>query len=300
MKNIKDRPYFHKSVLVNEVIEYLNIRPGKIYLDATFGGGGHTQAILDAQPTCTVIALDWDHEAIEKKAPPLKEQYGDRFKIHWTNFAQVYRVFKKEKIATVDGVIADFGTSQYQIHSKAGFSFQTDTPLDMRMSPAHQRTTAAILLNEAPLGHLIKIFREYGQDPYAVSIAKRVVLARTKEPFQTTGQLVDLIESMIPHFKAMRGIHPATRIFQALRIEVNQELDNILLFLKSILPFIGHDGRLVCISFHSLEDRIVKTFFREHSDQLKILTPKPITASPEELAVNLSSRSAKLRAAQRI
>ena len=140
---------FHKSVLVQEVVTALAPQPGKTYVDVTFGGGGHTKAILDAEPTCSVIALDWDQKAIEQNAPPLEARYGKRFKVLWGNFAHLYKLLKKEGITQVDGILADFGTSQFQIHERAGFSFQTDSPLDMRMSPAHQHTTAADILNKA-------------------------------------------------------------------------------------------------------------------------------------------------------
>jgi 16S rRNA (cytosine1402-N4)-methyltransferase len=296
------QPTFHKSVLVNEVLQYLDPQPGKTYIDATFGGGGHTRAILDAEPQAKVIAVDWDIKAIERNAAPIQEAYGDRFKILWGNFAHLYKLLKKEGIKHVDGMLADFGTSQFQIHEKAGFSFQSDTPLDMRMSPAHQHATAATLLNECAEKELSWIIYEYGEEPMARKIASAVVEARKLKPFSTTGQLVTLIESLIPvrTFKAKRGIHPATKTFQALRIAVNSELENIDIFLKAAPGFLAPGGRIVCISFHSLEDRMVKQYFREHGDAFKILTPKPVTASPEELLINPSSRSAKLRAAQRI
>ncbi len=302
MENKETTTVYHKSVLIKEVLEYLSPKPGKIYIDATFGGGGHTRAILDAEPTCKVIALDWDLHAIEKNAPMFEERYGNRFKILWGNFAHMYKLFKKEGLTHIDGILADFGTSQFQIHERAGFSFQKDTPLDMRMSPAHQHTTAALIVNEAAIHELIKIFSEYGEEPMTKKIAYAIVEERKKHPFKTTGDLVDLIESLIPvrTFKAQRGIHPATRVFQALRIAVNNELDNIHSLLISSLRYLNHGGRLVCISFHSLEDRIVKNFFKEHQGELTILTPKPIIAGPEEIGSNPSARSAKLRAAEKI
>jgi 16S rRNA (cytosine1402-N4)-methyltransferase len=302
MENKESLPVFHKSVLVKEVLEHLAPSQGKTYVDATFGGGGHTRAILNAEPNCQVIAIDWDLKAIEQNAPSLTERYGNRFKILWGNFAHMYKLFKKEGITHVDGILADFGTSQFQIHERAGFSFQKDTPLDMRMSPAHQHTTAAMIINEASVHELIKIFSEYGEEPKSKTLAYAIVEERKKHPFETTGDLVDLVESLIPvkSFKAQRGIHPATKIFQALRIAVNSELDNIHSFLISSLRYLNHGGRLVCISFHSLEDRMVKNFFKEHQGELNTLTPKPVMAGPEELGVNPSSRSAKLRAAEKI
>lgn len=296
------RTTFHKSVMVNQVIEYLAPTAGKMYVDATFGGGGHTKAILDSDPTCKVIAIDWDMKAIERNAPELEQQYGNRLKVLWGNFGHLYKLLKKEKITQVDGILADFGTSQFQIHEKSGFSFQKDTPLDMRMSPAHQTTTAADIVNNASLEELITIFRKYGEEPQSRAIAQKIIQDRKIKQLNTTKQLVDLIDGLIPvkPFKAKRGIHPATKIFQALRITVNHELENIQSFLTAGIRFLAPRGRLVCISFHSLEDRIVKHFFKEHTDQLETITNKPITANEEELLANPSSRSAKLRAARKI
>ena len=292
---------FHKSVLVNEVIHHLDPQPNKVYIDATFGGGGHTKAILDAQPGCSVIAIDWDLKAIEKNAPELEQRYNKRFKMVWGNFAHLYKLLKKEGIKHVDGILADFGTSQFQIHERAGFSFQTDSPLDMRMSPAHQHNTAADIVNNATEYELVKIFQEYGEEPKSRTIARAIIEARKKRPFTTTGDLVAVIDAITPAkiFKAHYGIHPATRIFQALRIAVNSELDNISTFLKAAITYLAPGGRLVCISFHSLEDRIVKTFFKQNADTLTTITPKPITAGLDELGKNLSARSAKLRAAEK-
>lgn len=294
----KSETTYHKSVLVNEVLTYLNPQPDKLYLDATFGGGGHTRAILEKEPRCKVVALDWDQEAIKRNAEPLIEEFGDRLTVLWGNFIHLDRILKKANITTLDGALADFGTSQFQIHEKEGFSFLTDTPLDMRMSPAHQYVTAADLLNNLSEKELADIFYIYGEEPRSRSLARAIVQARTKKRFSTTGQLVQLVESIV-HYKRGKGTHPATRAFQALRIKVNHELDNIERFLKLSLPLIVPPGRLVCISFHSLEDRIVKYFFKEQRDFATILTPKPITASPEELSVNPSARSAKLRAIQK-
>ncbi len=293
---------YHKPVLINEVIQYLAPKPGKTYIDVTFGGGGHTKAILDSQPACNVIALDWDKLSIERNAPALQGQYGQRFKIIWGNFSQLHNLLKKEGINQVDGILADFGTSQFQIHHRAGFSFQKDSPLDMRMSPAHQSMTAANVLNQYPETELVRIFQNYGEEPMSKTIAKAIVTARKEKPFKTTGQLVDLIESLInpKAFKAKRGIHPATKVFQALRIEVNNELENIHSFLIAGMRLLAPGGRLVCISFHSLEDRKVKNFFKDHGHILETLTTKPIVGTDEEIAANPSSRSAKLRAAVKL
>ena len=291
---------YHKSVLVKEVIEYLNPQPNKLYIDATFGGGGHTQAILDAEPNCTVLAIDWDQNAIDKNAEPLQEKYGDRLKIAWGNFALLHRILKKEKIKKIDGLLADFGTSQFQIHNKEGFSFNTDSPLDMRMSTSHYRHTAADVVNNFEEKQLASIFFEYGEESNSRKIARAICEDRKKKLFKTTRQLAELIENITPYTKQRRRIHPATKVFQALRIYVNKELENIETLLKNVIPFLNEDGKILCISFHSLEDRIVKIFFRENTDKLKILTKKPIIPSEEEITTNPSARSSKLRVAKKI
>ncbi|MFH1462034.1 MAG: 16S rRNA (cytosine(1402)-N(4))-methyltransferase RsmH [bacterium] len=292
---------YHKPVLIKEVLEHLEPKPNKTYLDATFGGGGHTCAILDSQPTCNVIAFDWDKKAIEKNYPQLKEKYGERLKVIWANFAHIKKIFAKEKITKIDGILADFGTSQFQIQNTAGLSFQTDSPLDMRMSQAHFYFKASDIVNRFNEKELADIIFKYGEEKFARKIAKAIVEQRKKEKFQTTKQLVELIESLMPKYihGKKRKTHPATKTFQALRIFVNKELDNIEIFLKDSIDFLEKDGNIACISFHSLEDRIVKHFFKENSDKLQILTKKPIVPSEEEIKINPSSRSSKLRAAKK-
>lgn len=286
----------HKPVLINEVLTYLNPRPHQWYIDATFGNGGHTRAILEAEPLCKVLALDWDKQAIDQYAPELQEKFGDRFKIAWANFAHLLRALKKENITHVDGILADFGTSQFQIFEKEGFSFRKNTPLDMRMSPAHQKKTAADIINHYSFNALVHILRDFGEERMAHALAKAFIAAREIKRFTTTEQLVAVIEQVKkPSYN--KRTHVATQVFQALRIEVNQEFENMDCFLKAATQALRDTGKLVCISFHSLEDRIVKTFLKEQCEEFDITTPKPITASPEELALNPSSRSAKLRAA---
>lgn len=291
---------YHKSVLVDEVLEYLSPKPGGVYVDATFGGGGHTRAILEYEPECSVIGMDWDMVALEKNGEPLQEEFPDRLTLVWGNFADIVRKLKKQGITKIDGVLADFGTSQFQLFERAGFSFHHDTPLDMRMSPAHQKATAAEIINKATPEKLIEIFKEYGQEPFARKIVRAIVAERSNKHFQTTGQLAKLVESVVG--KSKKRIHPATRVFQALRIFVNDELHNIDSFLKGSLKVLAPHGRIVCISFHSLEDRIVKQFFKEYSSkgELNILTPKVIIPTAQEVEKNPSSRSSKLRAAEYI
>ena len=291
----------HKPVLINEVLENLVIRPDKTYLDVTFGSGGHTRAILEKEPTCHVIAMDWDAVTLETYGVPLQEEFGSRFSFVWGNFAHLYKLLKKYSITTVDGILADFGTSQVQISNTAGLSFRTDTLLDMRLSPAHQPVTAADVVNKATQEKLTQIFFQLGQEPKGRKIAQAIIAARDKKKITTTGQLVALINEVMPT-RGSRKIHPATKIFQALRIYVNHELDNIQAFLPIAARILNPEGRLVCISFHSLEDSLVKDFLKkeEQAGVVKIISKRAITASPEEIAQNPSARSAKMRVAEKI
>lgn len=292
------KPY-HTPVLVDEVLEYLAPKPQGLYVDATFGGGGHTRALLEHEPTAHVIAMDWDLNALEQNGEPLKEEFPDRLTLLWGNFAVIDKKLKKIGIEKVDGILADFGTSQYQIFERPGFSFSKDTALDMRMSPGHQKTTAAMVVNKATEQELTNIFLQLGEEPKARIIARLIVQERKKKPIKTTSAL-SLIIQRVYGPKRGKKIHPATKVFQALRIYVNHELDNIYAFLPATLRVLKPEGRLVCISFHSLEDRLVKHFFKEQSSQpdsrVEVLTKKAVVPSQEEIARNPASRSAKLRA----
>lgn len=297
-----DQPsFFHKSVLVEEVIAYLNPQSHKIYIDATFGSGGHTRAILEKEPTCRVIGIDWDQRSLDRYAPLITEQFGDRFIPVWGNFALLYRLMKKIDVQKVDGILADFGTSQMQIAEQPGFSLYSDAPLDMRMSASHHKTTAEELLRTASEDKLFQIFSELGEERFSRKIARAIVKERGRNRFRTTKQLAHFIASLVP-YKREAKIHPATRVFQALRIYVNQELDNIRSFLKGGISLLAPHGRFVCISFHSLEDRLVKQFFIDEAlaGKLDILTKRVVIPSKEEILSNPSSRSAKLRAAVKI
>lgn len=291
----------HKSVLVNEVLKYLNIRSNKTYLDVTFGSGGHTRAILESDDTCKVIAMDWDATALETYGIPLQEEFGDRVSLTWGNFSNLYKLLKKHDIDQLDGILADFGTSQIQIMNTPGISFNQDTPLDMRLSPAHQQVSAAEVVNKATEEKLAQIFFQLGQEAKGRQIARAILQARAKRKIITTGQLVAIIETVIPT-RGKRSIHQATKVFQALRMYVNHELDNIQAFLPAAIKALNSQGRLVCISFHSLEDRMVKQFFKNQHNAglLEIITPHAVMASDEEQAVNPSSRSARLRVAEKL
>ncbi len=256
---------------------------------------------MERDPTITVIGIDWDLQSLNTYAPLIQHDFGHRFIPLFGNFAHLYKLLKKINISVVNGILVDFGTSQMQISERPGFSIYKDMPLDMRMSLSHQKETAADIINTASPQLLADIFYTYGEERYSRKIAAAIVYDRVKKPFTTTKQLADLITRIVPWPKHIK-IHPATRVFQALRIYVNQELENITAFLKGVPDLLAHEGRLVCISFHSLEDRMIKQFFKEKADEgvFKIMTKKVITATQEEVRRNPSSRSAKLRAAARI
>lgn len=289
----------HKPVLLQEVLQFLAPQPRKVYVDVTLGGGGHTRAILTTQPDCTVIGMDWDEQVIKTTGEKLKAEFGDRFIPIWSNFSKINTALAKHHIHKVDGILADFGTSQMQIAGTPGLSIFQDKFLDMRMSKGLFKVTAQEVLKTFSEKDLAKIFFEYGEERYGNRIARAIVEFRQKDQLRTTKQLAELIENVVPNSKGSK-IHPATKVFQALRIYVNKELENIQSFLVNSLKVLAPDSRLVCISFHSLEDRIVKQFFKEQEKNplviTKILTPKVCTATPEELEYNRSSRSAKLRA----
>jgi 16S rRNA (cytosine1402-N4)-methyltransferase len=289
--------HYHITVLLQEAVENLITQPGGVYLDATFGGGGHTRKLLETDPTCTVIALDWDKEALERNAPALQQEFGTRFIPEWGNFTNCYKLLAKHGIKKIHGALADFGTSMFQIKHEDGFSFAVDTPLDMRMSKGHHYFNAAYVVQRFSESEIAKILFTYGEEPAARKIAAAIVAVReTGKVISTTKQLADLIQKTIP-VRGYQRIHPATKTFQALRIFVNKELENIELYLKNVMPLVHVGGRIACISFHSLEDRIVKEFFRSHPESLTIQTRKPIVPSEEEITRNRASRSAKLRIA---
>jgi len=289
----------HKPVLMDEVLHFLAPQPGKVYVDVTLGGGGHTRALLILQPDCTVIGMDWDESVIQTTGQRLEQEFPGRFIPVWGNFSRINTALQKIGVHKVDGILADFGTSQIQIAHTPGLSIYKDDFLDMRMSSSFYKVTAQDVIKNASEKELASIFFDYGQERYGNKIARAIVQMRDKTPLRTTKQLAELIESVVPGSKNSKS-HPATRVFQALRIFVNKELDNIQSFLTNSLKVLNHDSRLVCISFHSLEDRLVKNFFKDLTKNVQVkvelLTPKVCIATKEELAVNRSARSAKLRA----
>lgn len=288
----------HTPVLLNESVELLLGNGGSLFVDCTLGLGGHTKEILRAKEDSYVICIDKDEEAIEAAKENLKEFEG-RFCVYKADFAQLDRVLEAEGITQVDGFLFDLGVSMLQLKSERGFSFQLDSFLDMRMD-REQKLDAYTVVNTYSEKELAKIIWEYGEEKLSRKIARAIVSYRKKKPIETTAELARIVSAIYPPKLRHRRIHPATRTFQAIRIEVNGELESIRTALEKTLRFLKQQGRIVVISFHSLEDRIVKKFFKEHSETLRLLTRKPITPSEEEIKDNPSSRSAKLRAGEKL
>jgi 16S rRNA (cytosine1402-N4)-methyltransferase len=281
------KAFFHLPVLSREVISALAIRPGGRYLDATVGGGGHSEAILQTYPDIRVTALDWDEQAIIAASQRLAE-YRSRIQFILTSFADF-----EYKNAYFDGIIADLGVSSYHLDTaERGFSFRNTAPLDMRMD-RRRDLTAREIINNWNEKELADIFFKYGEERLSRRIARRIV---EKRPFTTTTELAEEVAYSVPKQYRYGRIHPATRVFQALRIVVNEELTAIENFLDRAPLGLVPGGRIAVISFHSLEDRIVKHKLRE--SELQVITKKPITAQNDELENNVRSRSAKLRVAE--
>jgi 16S rRNA (cytosine1402-N4)-methyltransferase len=282
--------FSHIPVLSREVIDGLAVHPGGCYLDATVGGGGHSRLILEAAPDVKVTAIDQDEDAVFAAKQVLAE-YSKRVQFIQSNFA-AYQF----PTSTFDGILADLGVSSYHLDTAdRGFSFRNEARLDMRMN-RQQTLTAADVINEWDEAQLADIFFKYGEEHLSRRIAKRIVENR---PFHTTTELAEAIASSVPRQYRYGRIHPATRTFQALRIVVNDELGVLEKFLEKAPPALVPGGRIAIISFHSLEDRLVKHSLR-NNPLLKVITKKPITAQDEEIANNPRARSAKLRIAERI
>jgi 16S rRNA (cytosine1402-N4)-methyltransferase len=305
----------HVPVLLEETLGFLapERRPGGLFVDATVGLGGHAEALLQRAPEARVLGLDRDPQALELAARRLAP-FEDRVLLVHAVFDQLEEVLAGLGIDRVAGVLADLGVSSMQLDvPERGFSFRHDGPLDMRMGIAD--LTAADLVNRSSEEELARIFREYGEERHARRIARAIARARAETPITTTGQLKSLIDRIRRWSSHQEKIDPATRVFQALRIEVNQELDRLAALIDQTVRLLEPDGRLVIISYHSLEDRIVKNRMRElahgevdpvtgrtrsETQLIEALTRKPVRPSDEEIAFNPRSRSAKLRAAKRV
>jgi 16S rRNA (cytosine1402-N4)-methyltransferase len=289
----------HIPVLVEEVMTFLRCEPGRTYVDATLGGGGHASEILKrAAPDGVVIGIEWDEEALSEARNTLMP-FGDRVKIFRENFVHLCDFVKTE---SVDGMLLDLGLSSIQVEkSERGFSFKGEGPLDMRMDQRLNRT-AADLINRLSPEELEETLFRYGEERWAKRIARAIVQERDQDPLRTTQALRKIVHRAIPRRFHSRRIDPATRTFQAFRIGVNEELENLGKILETGWKVLKRGGRICIISFHSLEDRMVKEAFRrlEKQGEMRRLTKKPVTPSEEEQRKNPRSRSAKLRCAERI
>ena len=306
----------HKSVLLEETIEGLNVKPDGIYVDGTLGGAGHAVEVCSRlSAKGRFIGIDQDQDAIIAASERLAA-YEDRETIIRSNYCYMVNELRNLGIHQVDGILLDLGVSSYQLdNEERGFTYRVDAPLDMRMDQRQTRT-AADIINGYEEKELYRIIRDYGEDKFAKNIAKHIVAARQEKPIQTTGELTEIIRRAIPMKIQAAGGHPAKRTFQAVRIELNRELDVLRESLDGMIGMLGDGGRICIITFHSLEDRIVKTIFRKNENPCtcppdfpvcvcgrksmgKVITRKPILPGAAELEDNSRSKSAKLRIFER-
>lgn len=305
--------FLHKPVMLNECIEMLNIVPSGIYVDGTLGGAGHSLEIVKRLDSGKLIAFDQDIEAIKNAKIKLKS-YEDKVILIHDNFRNIKKSLEDIDIFRINGLLLDLGVSSYQLDSpERGFSYRYDAPLDMRMNQSSQ-ISAKYIVNTYSEEDLKRIIRDYGEEKWASRIAQFIVEERMKKPIDTTGELVQIIKAAIPKKAREEDQHPAKRTFQAIRIETNHELDVIYDVLESAVELLLPGGVISVITFHSLEDRIVKNFFRDestgcicppeipvcvcnHQARLRLAHRKPLVPSEEELRENPRSRSAKVRGA---
>jgi 16S rRNA (cytosine1402-N4)-methyltransferase len=310
--------YRHIPAMLNEVVNYLNCRPGNVYVDGTLGGCGHARAICEKIiPGGTLIGIDQDIDAVSNAETVLKD-YSSNIHLFHGNFIRLPEFLEQLEIDSVDGILLDLGLSQHQIeNSGRGFSFRKDEPLDMRMD-IQSRQTAQELVNDLSQQELQELFRKYGEERRAKQIVKNIARIRRREKIRTSKQLAQIIIDSIPAQAASKQkIHPATRVFMALRIAVNRELERLETFLEHAVDLLNPGGRLCVLSFHSLEDRIVKQRFKDlekgcicppklpqcvcgQQPQLRILTKKVVRPTEEEIAANPMARSTRLRAAEKL
>ncbi len=297
--------YSHITVMQKEAIEYLACMPGKIYADCTLGGAGHSIAICKKiAPKGVLIGIDRDPEAVKNAKKVLIEFEKDvNIKIFRANFENIPSLLLSEGIDKVDGILADLGLSLNQIKkSKRGFGFNNDEPLDMRMNPKNP-ITAEHIVNKFSYDQLVEIFREYGEEPLARYIAEKIRFEREKEEIKSSGRLADIVRRAVYRKKKTRGkIDPATKVFMAIRIAVNRELEILDKFMDTASGILNKNGRLCVISFHSLEDRIVKHKIKAMAKkgEIRSLTKKPVIPEQAEVARNSMARSAKLRAFEKL
>lgn len=307
----------HKSVLLEESIEQLNIKPDGIYVDGTLGGGGHSYEICKRlSDKGRLIGIDQDAAAIEAAQERLRE-FKDKVTVIRSNYCDMIKELAKINITSVDGIILDLGVSSYQLDTAdRGFTYREDAPLDMRMDQ-RQDMTAKDIVNSYSEMELYRIIRDYGEDKFAKNIAKHIVSARNEKTIETTGELIQIIKAAIPMKVRAVGGHPAKKTFQAIRIELNRELEVLKNSLGDMIDILNDEGRICVITFHSLEDRIVKNIFRENEDPCtcpkdfpvcvcgkvskgRVVTRKPIIPGEVELEENKRAKSSKLRVFERV
>jgi 16S rRNA (cytosine1402-N4)-methyltransferase len=306
----------HKPVLLDEVIRYLRCTPGKFFVDGTVGGGGHARAILEkTAPDGRLIGIDWDEKALVKARSNL-QSYEERLVLVQENFALIGPLLARLHIQAVDGILLDLGLSSFQVDEAArGFSFNLAGPLDMRMD-TREKNTAAHLVNTLSEDKLAAIIRNFGEERWHRRIARHIVRARDEEAIETTDRLARVVYSAIPAGKRSRQRHPATRTFQALRLAVNRELDHLQTFLQGALDWLKPGGRLAIVSFHSLEDRLVKQAFAnwarscrcparspicqcEGRPLARLVNKKPVVPGKSEIQANPRARSGRLRVVEK-
>ena len=279
--------------MVDEIISYLAPEKLKTYVDCTFGQGGYSKKILE-KTNCNIIAIDRDKDAIEH-AKLLKKKYPKNFIFCVDNFSRLDQVLKNNDIKKFDGLIFDLGISNTQLNNPTrGFSFSNNGPLDMRMDIENLDLTAQKIINEFDQHNLSDIFYYYGEEKNSRQIARKIIEFRKKKEISTTFELVELIKKVNSYKKK----HPATRVFQALRIFINDELNELDITLKKSLLFLKKNGKIITVAFHSLEDKVIKNFFSRNKGLLKILTKKPVTPNENEVKINPRSRSARMRVAE--
>lgn len=287
----------HTAVLKKEVLEVLDPKPGENFIDGTINGGGHALAILEkTAPEGKLLGIDWSQEIIENLKP------NKNLIPVCDNFANLRKIVKEKNFSNINGILLDLGMSSWHLEeSKKGFSFLRNEPLDMRYNPNSELTALAIV-NTRSQEEIEKILEEYGQERFARKISRQIVKARKIKPLETTAQLAEIIKNSTPVWYQRRKTNPNTKTFQALRIAVNDELNNLKKVLPQATEMLEKRGKIAVISFHSLEDGIVKNFFRENSKKgiLEIITKKPILPSHQEIKINPRSRSAKLRTAMKL
>ena len=312
---MEEQAFVHKSVLLYETVGSLNIKPGGIYVDGTLGGGGHAYEVCKRLGSGRLIGIDQDADAIAAAGQRL-EHFKDKVTIVRSNYENIKTVLEDLELSKVDGIYLDLGVSSYQLDKASrGFTYREDAPLDMRMDQRNT-TTAADIVNTYGEMELYRIIRDYGEDNFAKNIAKHIVREREEHPIETTGQLAEIIKNAIPARVRATGGHPAKRTFQAIRIECNHELDVLEHSIDTMIGLLNPGGRLSIITFHSLEDRIVKNRFRTNENPCicphefpvcvcgrkskgKVISRKPVLPSEKELEENSRSKSAKLRVFER-